>query len=66
MAEPHELDSCYCGDFRRSHVNGTGKCRVCDSRGFSALRCQKFRLSYDAAEYRRRYPEHYAQITKGR
>lgn len=64
MPEPHDLDSCYCGDFRRSHTNGTGKCAACDCH--SGGQCLKFRLAYDAAEYQRRYPEHYAQLTQGR
>ena len=60
----HDLDSCYCGDFCRSHKNGTGRCAACECH--SGPICLKFRLSYDATEYRRRYPEHYAQLTGGR
>lgn len=46
----HDLDVCFCGDYRRDHKNGTGACAFNAypmnggaSHGFR--RCHKFRLS---------------------
>lgn len=48
-----DLDSCYCGDFRRSHRLGRGPCSV------HRCNCGGFRLDFGETEYKRRYPEHH-------
>jgi len=37
------LDECECGDYRRDHVDGTGRCRMPDDLCHGFTRCLKFR-----------------------
>ena len=49
IADP--LDECQCGDYRRSHKNGSGKCGLCTwnpSNPFNP--CMKFRLAKKAVQ----------------
>lgn len=41
----HDLDECECGDYRRDHVNGTGRCRMPDDLNHGLQPCEAFRLS---------------------
>lgn len=48
MTEPHPLDTCECGDYRRDHLDGDGPCNFNDGgrdlcHGFRD--CKAFRLS---------------------
>lgn len=58
----HVLDVCACGDFRRSHTNGTGRCAACECH--SGGQCLKFRLFQSADEYAKRHPKHYAMLSQ--
>ena len=44
IARGHPLDECDCGDYRRDHINGLGRCTMPNdlNHGFEA--CHKFRL----------------------
>lgn len=41
---PHPLDTCYCGDARRDHVDGTGRCLMPDDLTHGFQPCTRFRL----------------------
>jgi hypothetical protein len=43
MSERHPLDTCKCGDYRRQHVDGVGRCKLEEL--CTPTPCQKFRLS---------------------
>jgi hypothetical protein len=62
MSEPHPLDVCQCGDFRREHQDGTGRCRMPNDASHGFKTCERFRLHASAAEYQERHPDHYAQM----
>ena len=48
-----DLDTCYCGDYRRDHVDGEGRCKLNGlGHGYSGYQCLKFRLAKPAAEAR--------------
>lgn len=47
------LDECECGDYRREHEGGTGRCRMPDDLCHGFKPCLQFRLSKRAgAEHR--------------
>lgn len=48
MSSPWDI--CHCGDYRRSHVEGTGRCQLDDL--CTPGRCQKFRLACTDAAMR--------------
>lgn len=37
---------CECGDWKSSHMDGVGKCKVCGDSRAPYDRCQKFRHSH--------------------
>lgn len=41
----HPLDECDCGDYRRDHANGTGRCKMPDGLCHGFKPCFKFILS---------------------
>lgn len=42
----HDLDECECGDYRRSHEDDTGLCRLCAWSPMNPFEpCVKFRLA---------------------
>lgn len=45
-AETGDLDTCVCGDYRRDHIDGTGRCKM---NGLGHMvpgySCEKFELS---------------------
>lgn len=45
-----DFDTCECGDYRKDHVDGIGRCRMPDdlTHGFHA--CLSFRLTKSATE----------------
>lgn len=62
MADNHPLDVCKCGDFRREHSGGVGRCRMPNDASHGFKTCELFRLDHDAAEYQRRHPDHHARM----
>jgi len=56
MSTEHRHDVCRCGDFRRNHANGRGRCMI------HGCHCGGFSLHMDAAEYARTHPEHQATL----
>lgn len=58
------LDVCRCGDFRRQHQDGKGKCQCPSYVGTDRGRCGcwAFRLANTAEQYAERHPEHFAQM----
>jgi hypothetical protein len=54
---PHQLDVCQCGDYRRDHENGTGRCKMPDDLTHGFQPCLVFRLcplaTFHDAEERR-------------
>lgn len=40
--DAHDLDTCMCGDYRRQHVNGAGRCMLNEL--CTPTPCRKFRL----------------------
>ncbi len=53
-----DFDTCYCGDYRYQHVNGTGRCALGSL--CTPSPCSKFRLSSTATEI----PTPYANKTE--
>ena len=47
IAAGHPLDECDCGDYRRDHIDGTGRCTMPDNLSHGFKPCLKFRLSRD-------------------
>jgi len=45
----NDLDECACGDYRRDHVNGTGRCKMPDDLTHGFQPCLRFRLVRQAA-----------------
>ena len=41
---PHPEDECECGDYRKDHINGTGRCRMPDDLCHGFKPCLRFRL----------------------
>jgi len=41
----HDLDECQCGDWRRDHENGHGRCRAADDLNHGFQPCWKFVLA---------------------
>lgn len=48
-----DFDTCYCGDYRHQHLNGTGRCLLEDL--CTPSRCSKFRLVSTAIKIPRPY-----------
>lgn len=44
--EPDRHDVCECGDYRKSHENGEGRCYVCASVKALWDDCQQFKFSH--------------------
>lgn len=44
------LDECRCGDYRRDHENGTGRCKMPNDLCHGFKPCTVFRLSRPASE----------------
>lgn len=40
------LDVCECGDYRRDHIDGTGRCTMADDACHGFKPCFEFRLHY--------------------
>jgi hypothetical protein len=55
VAVQNELDECYCGDYRKNHIDGTGRCVVCAIADVGILRCMEFRLFRNYTEFLPRY-----------
>lgn len=41
---PSAYDTCYCGDYRKDHVDGIGRCRMPDDLTHGFQQCREFRL----------------------
>lgn len=50
MSELRDFDMCACGDYRRDHKDGTGRCRMPDDLTHGFKPCLEFRLSKTATE----------------
>lgn len=48
--EADPMDVCRCGDARRDHVNGTGRCRMPNDLTHGFMTCEKFRLHMTAQQ----------------
>ncbi len=46
MADPYDV--CECGDYRRDHVNGTGRCRMPNDLNHGFRSCERFVLDQAA------------------
>lgn len=56
MSEMTDEDTCWCGDYRRDHVDGIGRCRLNGlGHGVPGYECERFILAnqYDAELTRR-------------
>ena len=42
----HPEDECECGDYRRDHENGHGRCRMPDALTHANKACFSFRLAF--------------------
>lgn len=49
-----DLDECECGDYRRDHNDGTGRCRMPDDLTHGNRPCFSFRLAFPASGPRSR------------
>lgn len=38
------IDICKCGDYRRQHIDGSGKCKICSSNNLPGP-CHKFEIA---------------------
>lgn len=47
MTSGHELDICECGDYRRDHVDGSGRCKMPDDLTHGFEPCLEFKLGYE-------------------
>lgn len=45
-----DYDICHCGDFRRDHENGEGKCRMANDINHGYKPCEKFRFSRHSSQ----------------
>jgi hypothetical protein len=45
-----DLDACHCGDYRRDHVDGKGRCKLNWAHSIGEGPCSEFRLFRTAAE----------------
>jgi hypothetical protein len=45
---PDDFDECECGDYRRDHVDGVGRCKMPNDLNHGFRPCDKFRLALRA------------------
>ena len=58
MAKISDFDACSCGDYRRDHVDGVGRCLLSNTISHDFTPCTKFRLFQRATEIPTFFREH--------
>lgn len=48
MSNPHPHDECECGDYRKDHADGAGRCCMPNDLTHGFQTCSRFRLAFTA------------------